>query len=78
MNDERRAPPFHGSGARREGRATNETLASPFLWADDPVDARLLVPSYGLAGHLDQSMSVMGRAPLRHPVPHAVGAIIPP
>jgi len=40
MNDEIRAPSFHGSGARREGaRCPNETLASPFLWADEGVDA---------------------------------------
>jgi hypothetical protein len=60
MNDEIEAPSFHGSGARREGRATNETLASPFLWADDGVDAPPPPASvYPAAGDPAQSTSLM-------------------
>lgn len=51
---------MHGSGARREGRATNETLASPYFVGPTLLSMlRLLGASYRLADELAQSASVM-------------------
>ena len=60
MNDDMRAPSFHCVRSTTRGARANETLASPFLWADGRCRCvRLLGACYPHADGVAQSSSVM-------------------